>query len=141
MFMFCYGFICLNKVDLLVGKFIVVFDNILDWIVFQMVIIGGVGDFFGEFIDCLKLFNVEFNDQDYIVDWFVEFGFDGLGVLILVVVQKLEILLVNFENFENKFLRVVVMKLMVECEMRLIFSFSLIRFGVLFSILDSISVG
>ncbi|KAK3367298.1 hypothetical protein B0T24DRAFT_535135, partial [Lasiosphaeria ovina] len=79
---FRHGPIRLNKADLLAGKSTAAFDNTLDWTAFQMAIIGGVGDFFGESTDYSKPSNAKFNDQDDIVDWFAGFGFDGPGALI-----------------------------------------------------------
>ncbi|CAP62190.1 uncharacterized protein PODANS_5_12740 [Podospora anserina S mat+] len=138
---FRHGPIRLNKADLLAGKSTAAFDNTLDWTALQMAIIGGVGDFFGESTDCSKPPNAEFNDQDHIVDWFAEFGFDGSGVLISAAAQKPEILPANPENPENKPSRAAVTKPTAECETRPTPSPSLIRFGAPPSIPDSISAG
>lgn len=58
-------------------------DETLDWTAFQMAILGGAGDFFGESTDYGRRSEAEEAEIDDICEWFDSFGFEGHGELIV----------------------------------------------------------
>ncbi|KAK1752520.1 hypothetical protein QBC47DRAFT_59623 [Echria macrotheca] len=80
---FRHGPIRLAKADLpFIGKLAAAVDDTLDWTAFQMAIIGGAGDFFGETTDYSKPSDAELAERDDVARWFADFGFDGPGTLV-----------------------------------------------------------
>lgn len=55
-------------------------DNSLDWTAFQVAILGGAGDLYGESTDYSRRAEEE-EDVDDLREWFSEFGFAGCGRL------------------------------------------------------------
>lgn len=79
---FRQGPIRLSKADLPIGKLAAAVDDTLDWTAFQMAIIGGAGDFFGESTDYSRPSDTELAERDDMATWFAGFGFDGPGMLV-----------------------------------------------------------
>jgi len=79
---FQQGPIRLSKADLPIGKLAAAVDDTLDWTAFQMAIIGGAGDFFGESTDYSRPSDAELAERDDIATWFSGFGFEGPGMLV-----------------------------------------------------------
>ncbi|EGS17024.1 uncharacterized protein CTHT_0073500 [Thermochaetoides thermophila DSM 1495] len=57
-------------------------DNTLDWTAFQMAILGGAGDFFGEATDYSRPSDTELDELENLISWFNSFGFEGYGRLV-----------------------------------------------------------
>ena len=84
---FRHGTIRLAKADLAIAYSstklaAVAVDETLDWTAFQMAILGGAGDFFGESTDYSRRSDAEADEVDDLCDWFDSFGFEGHGRLI-----------------------------------------------------------
>ncbi|KAK3943749.1 hypothetical protein QBC46DRAFT_306949 [Diplogelasinospora grovesii] len=79
---FRHGPIRLAKADLSIGKLAAAVDDTLDWTAFQMAILGGAGDFFGESTDYSRPSDAELDELDDVSAWFSGFGFDGPGRLV-----------------------------------------------------------
>ncbi|KAK0731524.1 hypothetical protein B0H67DRAFT_76344 [Lasiosphaeris hirsuta] len=79
---FRHGSIRLAKADLPIGKLAAAVDDTLDWTAFQMAIIGGAGDFFGESTDYSRPSDMELDERDDLAAWFAEFGFASAGALV-----------------------------------------------------------
>lgn len=79
---FRHGPIRLAKADLPIGKLAAAVDDTLDWTAFQMAIIGGAGDFFGESTDYSRPSEIELDERDDLAEWFAEFGFASAGALV-----------------------------------------------------------
>ncbi|GAB1319478.1 hypothetical protein MFIFM68171_09688 [Madurella fahalii] len=79
---FRHGQIRLAKADLPIGKLAAAVDNTLDWTVFQMAILGGVGDFFSEPTDYSRPSEADLDELDGIISWFGSFGFQSAGALV-----------------------------------------------------------
>jgi hypothetical protein len=56
-------------------------DDSLDWTAFQMAILGGAGDFYGEATDYSRRSAGEEDEVRDLCEWFAGFGFDGCGRL------------------------------------------------------------
>ncbi|OIW26144.1 hypothetical protein CONLIGDRAFT_684673 [Coniochaeta ligniaria NRRL 30616] len=59
----------------------VVLDDSLDWTAFQMAILGGAGDLYGEATDYSRRDDREEDEAADLCEWFAEFGFAGWGRL------------------------------------------------------------
>ncbi|KAK5657076.1 hypothetical protein OQA88_3603 [Cercophora sp. LCS_1] len=70
---FRQGPIRLSRADLPITKLATAIDDTLDWTAFQMAILGGAGDFFGESTDYSKPSDGEILEGDEIARWFGEF--------------------------------------------------------------------
>lgn len=84
---FRHGPIRLAKADLAVAYSssklaAVAVDETLDWTAFQMAILGGAGDFFGEATDFSRRSDAEEDELDELHDWFESFGFESHGRLV-----------------------------------------------------------
>ena len=82
-----HGSIRLSKIDLAVAydssKLAAsIVDETLDWTAFQMAILGGAGDLFGETTDYSRQLDAGADGVDELCDWFDSFGFENPGLLI-----------------------------------------------------------
>ncbi|KAJ4290736.1 hypothetical protein N0V88_006485 [Collariella sp. IMI 366227] len=78
---FYHGQIRLAKADLPISKLAAAVDDTLDWTAFQMAILGGAGDFFGESTDFSRPSEAELDEREELACWFNSFGF-GAGALV-----------------------------------------------------------
>ena len=76
------GPIRLAKTDLSIESLTAAIDDTLDWTAFQMAILGGAGDLFGEAIDYGRLSDAELDELDELSDWLESFGIESLGRLV-----------------------------------------------------------
>ena len=76
------GPIRLTKNDLSIETLTAAIDDTLDWTAFQMAILGGAGDLFGEAIDYGRLSDAELDELDELSDWLESFGIESLGRLV-----------------------------------------------------------
>ena len=65
-----------------IGQLAAAVDDTLDWTAFQMAILGGAGDFFGEATDYSRPSDAELDEREGMAAWFAEFGFEGSGALV-----------------------------------------------------------
>lgn len=84
---FRHGPIRLAKADLAItysssNLAVAALDETLDWTAFQMAILGGAGDFFGEATDYSRRSDGDVDEVDDLCDWFESFGFENHGLLI-----------------------------------------------------------
>ncbi|KAK2068269.1 hypothetical protein P8C59_002918 [Phyllachora maydis] len=80
-----HGQIRLTKADLTHKQLVNIaaaMDDTLDWTAFQMAILGGAGDMFGEATDFGRASDEDLDFDESLGAWFDDFGFDGPGGLI-----------------------------------------------------------